>query len=105
MSPTSVSPATRSNIYYLAPSAPVPARAPKLSRGLVLRLRMLSLYWRCKLTAAEMWDALRRFGRPDAPADTTFLEQRAEMILAAPPRPLGPARVIDLDAARMRLRG
>src|SRR6267142_1562668 len=102
MSPTSVSPAPRpSNVYYLAPSVS-PARIPKLSRGLVLRLRLLSFYWRVKLTAAETWDALRRFGRPEAPADSTFLEQRAEMILAAPPRPLGPARVIDFDAARVR---
>ena len=106
MSPTRLSPAPRpSNVYYLAPSVSAPARLPKLSRGLVFRLRMLSFYWRLKLTAAETWDALRRFGRPEAPADTTFLEQRAEMILAAPPRPLGPARVIDLGAARVRLRG
>lgn len=108
MSTTSVIPAVRpSNVYYLAPAAPVPARAPKLSWQLVLRLRLLSFYWRCKLTAAETLSVLRRFGRPEVPAegDTTFLEQRAEMILAAPPRPLGPARVIDLDAARVRLRG
>ncbi|HEU5195873.1 MAG TPA: hypothetical protein VFW70_14125 [Methylomirabilota bacterium] len=108
MSTTSVSPAPRaSNIYYLAPATPVPARTPRLSWQLMLRLRVLTFYWRCRLTAAETWSVLRRFGRPDVPADadTTFLEQRAEMILAAPPRPLGPARVIDLDAARLRLRG
>jgi hypothetical protein len=106
MSTTSVIPATRpSNVYYLAPSAPAPARPARLSRSLMLRLRLLSFYWRCKLTAAETWDVLRRFGRPEAPADTTFLEQRAEMILATPSRPLGPARVIDFDAARVRLRG
>ena len=106
MSTTSVIPAARpSNVYYLAPSPPEPARAPRLSWQLVLRLRLLSFYWRCKLTAAETLSVLRRFGRPEASAaDTTFLEQRAEMILAAPPRPLGPARVIDLDAARLRLR-
>jgi hypothetical protein len=106
MSPTSVSPAPRpSNVYYLAPAEPAPARAPRLSWRLLLRLRALSFYWRCKLTAAETWSVLRRFGRPEMPADATFLEQRAEMILAAPPRPMGPARVIDLDAARVRLRG
>jgi hypothetical protein len=108
MSTTSVIPATRpSNVYYLEPSvsAPAPARPPRLSWSLVLRLRLLSFYWRCKLTAAETWSVLRRFGRPDVPADTTFLEQRAEMILTEPPRLAGPARVIDLDAARVRLRG
>ena len=105
MSPTSLSPATRSNVYYLAPSEPEPTRRPKLSTTLMVRLRMLAFWWRVKLTAAETWDALRRFGRPGLPDDTTVLEQRADMILAARPRPIGPARIIDLDAARMRLRG
>ena len=106
MSPT-MSPVTlpASNVYYLAPTAPAPARAPRLSRSLVLRLRLLALWWRLRLTGAEMWDALRRFGRPDQATETAVLEQRAEIILAATPRRLGPARVIDFDAARARLRG
>jgi len=103
---SSMSPLTRaSNVYYLTPSTPEPARAPKLSRRLVFRLRMLTFWWRLKLTAVETLDALRRFGRaPVTEADTAFLEQRADMILAAAPRALGPARVIDFDAARVRLR-
>ncbi len=105
MSPTSLSPAPRSsNVYYLAPSEPEPVRRPRLSRTLVLRLRMLSFWWRLKLTAAETFDALRRFGRPELTDDTTVLEQRADLILARP-RALGPARIIDLDTARVRLRG
>jgi hypothetical protein len=95
-----------SNVYYLTPTASEPSRAPKLSRQLVLRLRMLTFWWRLKLTAAETWDALRRFGRaPVADPDAAFLEQRADLILAAPPPVLGPARIIDFDAARVRLRG
>lgn|SRR4051794_6827926 len=105
MSPTSLSPAPRSNVYYLAPSEPEPMRRPRLSATLVLRLRMLAFWWRLKLTAVETWDALRRFGRPEMPDDTTVLEQRADMILSARPRPLAPARIIDFDAARVRLRG
>jgi hypothetical protein len=106
MSPTSLSPAPRSNVYYLAPSEAEPVRRPKLSTSLVLRLRLLAFWWRLKLTAAETWDALRRFGRPELPVeDAVVLEQRADMILAARPRPLGPARIIDLDTARVRLRG
>jgi hypothetical protein len=106
MSPISLSPAPRpSNVYYLAPSAPEPVRRPRLSRTLMLRLRMLSFWWRLKLTAAETVDALRRFGRPDLADDTTILQQRADLILAARPRVLGPARIIDLDTARVRLRG
>lgn len=106
MSPTSLSPVPRSNVYYLAPAEPEPVRRPKLSTSLLLRLRMLAFWWRLKLTAAETWDALRRFGRPEMlPDDAAVLEQRADMILAARQRPLGPARIIDLDAARERLRG
>ena len=105
MSPTSLSPAPRSNVYYLAPSEPEPMRRPRLSASLVLRLRLLAFWWRLKLTAAETWDALRRFGRPDLQEDTAVLEQRADMILSAQPRSLGPARIIDLDTARVRLRG
>jgi len=105
MSPTSLSPAPRSNVYYLAPAEPEPARRPRLSASLVLRLRLLAFWWRLKLTAAETWDVLRRFGRPDLQEDTAVLEQRADMILSAQPRSLGPARIIDLDTARVRLRG
>ena len=105
MSTTSPMTARTSNVYYLAPTAPEPTRAPRLSTSLVFRLRVLSFWWRLKLTTVEMWDALRRFGRPETPTDSTFLEQRAEIILAATPRPQSPARVIDFDTARVRLRG
>ena len=110
MSTTSLSPAPRlSNVYYLAPAVvAVPSEAPRpsrLSMGLVLRLRLLAFWWRLRLTATETWDVLRRFGRPDFADEAGVLEQRAEAILAAPPRPRGPARVIDLDIARARLRG
>ena len=103
---TSTSPlTTASNVYYLTPSTE-PTRAPRLSRRLVFRLRMLTFWWRLKLTAVETWDVFRRFGRaPLTEPDTAFLEQRADMILASPPRALGPARVIDFNAARVRLRG
>jgi len=104
---SSMSPLTpASNVYYLTPATPEPTRGPKLSRRLVLRLRLLTFWWRLKLTTIETLDALRRFGRaPVTEADTAFLEQRADMILAAAPRSLGPTRVIDFDAARVRLRG
>ena len=104
MSQTSTMPRP-SNVYYLAPAAPAPARTPRLSRSLVLRLRVLALWWRARLTAVEVCQVLRRFGRPSLREDDAVLEQRAEIILAAAPRPLGPARVIDFEAARVRLRG
>jgi hypothetical protein len=105
MSTMSLTPAPRSsNVYYLAASPSEPMRTPRLSASLVLRLRMLAFWWRLKLTAAETWDVLRRFSRPEMPEDTAVLEQRADLILAARPRTFGPARIIDLDAARVRLR-
>jgi hypothetical protein len=94
-----------SNVYYLAPAAPPPARTPRLSRTLLLRLRILALWWRTRLTAAELWHVLRRFGRPPLQEEEAVLDHRAELVLAATPRPGGPARVIDLEAARLRLRG
>ena len=95
-----------SNVYYLAPSAPVSARAPRLSLSLILRLGVISLYWRLRMTAAEICDVLRRFGRPKGDPDRALLEQRAEIILAVGgSRALGPAQVIDFAAARTRLRG
>ena len=97
--------AAPSNVYYLAASDDAAPRVPRLSRALVLRLRVLSFYWRVRMMAAEIGDTLRRFGQPMDEPDTTFLEQRAEIILAAAPRSLGPARVIDFVAARTRLRG
>ena len=110
MSPTSLSPAPRpSNVYYLAPAVPAtPPESPRpsrLSMGMVLRLRLLAFWWRLRLTAIETGDVLRRFGRPGFSDEASVLEQRAEAILAAPARPRGPARVIDLDIARARLRG
>jgi hypothetical protein len=106
MSPMIPAPAPApSNVYYLATAQDAAPRVPRLSRGLVLRLRALSFYWRVRMMAAEIHDVLRRFGRPMAEPDSTFLEQRAEIILAAAPRSVGPARVIDLAEARARLRG
>ena len=110
MSHTNLSPAPRpSNVYYLSPAVPAmppeSSRPSRLSTGLVLRLRLLAFWWRLRLTAVETWDVLRRFGRPGFADEASVLEQRAEAILAAPPRPRGPARVVDLDIARARLRG
>jgi hypothetical protein len=94
-----------SNVYYLATPPPVAEPRPRPSRGLVLRLRLLSFWWRLRLTAVEVMATVRRFGRAPVDADTAFLEQRADLILATVPRPsAGPAQIIDFAAARTRLR-
>jgi hypothetical protein len=93
-----------SNVYYLAPPA-VPALEWRASTtASTLRHRLLDFWSRLRLTTSEVVATLRRFGRVPIEVESAFLDQRAEMILAAPPRPAGPARVIDFAAARTRLR-
>lgn len=103
MSPTS----PVSNVYYLAPPEPAAEPRARLSRGLTpqrLHRRLQDFWERLRLTAAETLAALRRFGRSSVELDPAFLEQRADLILALPRPPAGPARIIDFAAARARLR-
>jgi hypothetical protein len=90
-------------VFYLAPPAPPLERAGPLSRNLRLRLGLLAFWCRVRLTAVELAAVLRRFGRYDRDADI-FLEQPADLVLAVRPSRGGPARIIDLAAARTRLR-
>lgn len=99
------SPAT--NVYYLAPPATIlepPARPSPRQALRLLRLRLVTGWWRLRFTAREIGWALRRFGRPPVEIDTAFLEQRADLVLASSRRSPGPARVLDFAAARQRLR-
>jgi hypothetical protein len=96
-----------SNVYYLAPPAPVAARRPRPPLGLTrqrLQLRLLVFWWRLRITTAEVLATIRRFGRAPVEPDAAFLDQRADMLLAAPRPPAGPAHIIDFAAARSRLR-
>jgi hypothetical protein len=96
-------PSPLTNVYYLAPPVTAEERPARRSR-LSLRLRLLALWWRVRLTARELTGVLRRFGRPPVEPDLDLFEQRAELILRGPRVPLGPARIIDFAAARQRLR-
>jgi hypothetical protein len=96
-------PSPLTNVYYLAPPVTVEDRPVRRSR-LSLRLRLLALWWRLRLTSRELTSVLRRFGRPPVEPDLDLFEQRAELILRSPRAPLGPARIIDFAAARQRLR-
>jgi hypothetical protein len=103
MSPTS----PVSNVYYLASPTPAVQRSSRPSGGLTsqwLHLRLLIFWWRLRFTATEVLATIRRFGRAPMEIDTAFLEQPASMTLALPRPPAGPARIIDLAAARARLR-
>jgi len=98
MSPTS--PVT--NVYYLSPPAAAEGRASP-PHTLMVRFRLLAFWWRLRLTTREVVATLRRFGRP-VDDDTAYLEQRADLILASMRPSVGPAQIIDLAAARQRLR-
>jgi hypothetical protein len=90
------------NVYYLSP--PAAAEGPTTpSYTLAPRLRLLAFWWRLRLTTREVVATLRRFGRP-VDVDTAYLEQRADLILAAMRPAVGPAQIIDFAAARRRLR-
>jgi hypothetical protein len=90
------------NVYYLSP--PAAAEAPTTpAYKLRPRLRLLAFWWRLRLTTREVAATLRRFGRP-VDVDTAYLEQRADLILAAMRPAAGPAQIIDFAAARQRLR-
>jgi hypothetical protein len=93
-----------SNVYYLAAPMPEPTRPSRLSPRLRFRLRLLALWWRVRVTTTELVGVLRRFGRSESSVDPIILEQHAEIIRATPRRPVGPARIIDLAAARDRRR-
>jgi hypothetical protein len=98
MTPTSPA----SNVYYLTPPEPDAERRSRASQERHRRLR--AFWWRLRIAAADVGAAVRRFGRVPIEVDAAFLEQRADLVLAAPRRPAGPAPVIDFAAARTRLR-
>ena len=60
---SSMSPLTRaSNVYYLSPSTPESTRPPRLSRRLVLRLRLLTFWWRLKPSDSRALEEQQREG-------------------------------------------
>jgi hypothetical protein len=90
------------NVYYLAPLAAVAPPPPP--PALALRVCVLTSWWRLRRTVAEVVAAVRRFGRPALEDDAAFLDRRADLVVPPVRPPAGPARVIDLAAARQRLR-
>jgi hypothetical protein len=93
--------AVSSNVYYLpapepvAPPKPAPSRWSSVGRT----------WWRLRFAAAGIRLAFRTAPAPLFTEDETLgmLDGRAEMIDRRP-RQTRPARVIDFDAARARLR-
>lgn len=90
------------NVYYLPNrNAETPEISLTASRWSVLRARAHRAWWRLKLTATEVWSVIRRGGNPHNPFDehVWFASVEPE---APRRRALGPARIIDFEAARRR---
>ena len=92
--------AISSNVYYLPAAAPAEP-APVVSRW----ARLSHTWWRLRFAVAGIRLALRPARTPLFVEDETFeaMQTRAELIERRP-RPTVPARVIDFDSARARLR-
>ena len=89
------------NVYYLptrhdndTPEIPLTA-----SRWSVLQARAHRAWWRMRLTLAEVYAALRRGGRNPL-EDHIWIA--ADELPAPRRRAVGPARILDLEAARRR---
>jgi len=94
-------PMTSSNVYYL----PIRREAPEVASRRPARPsawgRLQRAWWRARFAGAEIWSIVRRSSRHLFADDTLALE-RLETERVRPR--LGPARIIDFDAARRRLR-
>jgi hypothetical protein len=93
--------AVSSNVYYLPAPAPVAESTPALSRW----ANLSRTWWRLRFALAGIRLALKPAPTPLFAEDETLamLEGRAE-IVERRRRQTQPARVIDFDAARARLR-
>jgi hypothetical protein len=90
-------------VYYLPTRGPLVNETAELavtpSPWAVLRARTSRAWWRLRVTASEVCAVIRRGGARNPFEDHIWFA-------AEPPAPrrrvLGPARIIDLDAARRR---
>ncbi len=89
------------NVYYLPTREQndTPALPLTASRWSVLQARAHRAWWRMRLTVAEIHAVLRRGGRNPLEDHVWFV---ADEMPAPRRRPTGPARVLDLEAARRR---
>lgn len=92
-----------SNVYHF-PSPIVPEAPRRMSRWSKVSARVQRTWWRLRITIAEIrWVLRRQRGSFDG-VDLARLGERDFDIPASRPRFFGPARIIDFDAARLRLR-
>jgi hypothetical protein len=97
--------AMTSNIYYLPPRNTSEDLVERPARRTTWRSRLTRTWWRIRFMTAEICSILRRGGRhlsfDDGPV---FLGSSAEIFERPRARRAEPARVLDFEAARVRLR-
>lgn len=93
-----------SNVYYLPrPLSPEPASTEPEWPSVWSRLQ--TAWWRLQLAVAEVRGILRRPRYRLTPGDYEVLfEDAADLVVPPRPRRAHPARVIDFESARQRLR-
>jgi hypothetical protein len=92
------------NVFYLPSSAPEPELIAPPTRWSILRARLVRRWWRFRIAVSEIRSVLRRPGRRSLDAEFPGLWEAAAEVSARPRRSAGPARVIEFEAARLRLR-
>jgi hypothetical protein len=90
-----------SNVYYLPVRREAPEVAERHAQPVTAWSRLVRAWWRARFTSAEVWRLVRRSSRTLF-ADDTLMQHRFEPERFRPR--LGPARIIDFDTARTRLR-
>jgi len=94
-----------SNVFYLpAPSVLASPPPPPPSRWSVLRARAFCVWGRVRLTVHELAIVIRHAGRRFDNDYPGWLDAVPHAAAAPLPRFARPARVIDFESARLRLR-
>ncbi|MBI2217252.1 MAG: hypothetical protein HYU51_08145 [Candidatus Rokubacteria bacterium] len=94
---------TTSNVYYLPLRRETPEVVRRRPERATLWARTTRTWWRLRFSAAEIWSIVRRTSRHLFSDTESALIDRDQFESFATPS-LGPARVIDFEAARRRLR-
>ena len=96
------SPLTMSNVYYL-PARVTRETPSRTARKATPWARMQRAWWRLSFMTAEIFSIVRRRGRHlFVDDDAIVLGRMAELTERS--NSLGPARIIDFESARRRLR-
>lgn len=92
------------NVFYLNAPLPEPEPFDPPTRWSILRARAARRYWRLRIMLAEIAHAIRRPRRATLGEDFPGIVEAAAQVAERQPGLRGPARVIDFDEARRRLR-